>query len=99
MRLAALLKRPSAFLPVVMSLGALATVAIALAIFGTQGIHQPDEGTAAHLWQLLMAGQLPIVAVFAAKWLPREPRSAAAVLVLQAVAGIAALSPVFLLRL
>ena len=99
MRLAALLKRPSAFLPVLMSLGALATVAIALAILGTQGIHQPDEGTAAHVWQLLMAGQLPIVAVFAAKWLPREPKSAVAVLVLQAVAGIAALSPVFLLRL
>jgi len=51
---------------------------------------QADEGTAAHLWQLLMAGQLPAVAVFAIKWLPRSPRQALLVLALQLGAALAA---------
>lgn len=99
MRFAAMLKHPSAFLPVLMSVAAVATVAVALAVFGLDGIHQPDEGAAAHLWQFLIAGQLPIVAFFAVKWLPKAPREALAVLALQAVAGVAALAPVFLLGL
>lgn len=49
--------------------------------------------------QLLMAAQVPIVAFFAVKWLPRSPRQALVVLLLQAVAGLAALAPVFLLGL
>jgi hypothetical protein len=59
---------------------------------------QADEGTAAHLWQLLMAGQLPVIAFFAIAWLPRSPRQALVVLLLQAVAGLAAAAPVFLLK-
>src|SRR6266480_7913058 len=85
-------KRPSAFLPITMSLLAVAVVLTHIAFFGTA--RQPDEGTAAHLWQLLMASQLPIVAFFAIRWLPRAPRYALAVLALQAGAAIAALAPV-----
>jgi hypothetical protein len=92
-----MLKKPSAFLPVVMSLGALATVLIFLALHGV--VHEPDEGTAAHIWQLLMAVQAPIIAFFAIKWLPRAPRQALYVLALQAIAALAALAPVFLLGL
>ena len=91
-----LLKHPSAFLPVVMSLGALATVLLYLAVNGPAP--QADEGTAAHIWQLLMAAQVPIVAFFAFKWMPESPRRAVPVLVLQAIAAVAALAPVFLLR-
>ena len=57
-----------------------------------------DEGAEAHLWQLLMAGQLPIVAFFAATSLPQRPGPAIFVLTLQAVAALAALAPIFLLR-
>ena len=96
MSISSLLKQPSAFLPVAMSLAALATVAIRVAAVGTAP--GPDEGTAAHIWQLLVAGQLPIVAFFAIKWLPRAPREALPVLALQALAGVAALAPVFLLH-
>ena len=99
MRLPTMMRRPSAFLPVAMSLAAVATVAVALAVFGFDGIRQPDEGAAAHIWQLLMAGQVPIVAFFAIKWLPRAPKEAVAILALQAGAGLAALAPVFLLDL
>jgi len=93
----AMLKQPSAFLPVAMSLAALATVVVHVAMFGTA--READEGTAAHIWQLLMAGQVPIVAYFAINWLPRTPRLALPILALQAAAALAALAPVFLLNL
>jgi hypothetical protein len=89
------IKRPSAFLPIAFSLLALATVAIHVARFGTA--REPDEGTAAHLWQLLMAAQVPLIAYFAIRWLPQEPKPASVVLALQASAAIAALAPVYLL--
>ena len=90
-----LLKSPSAFLPLVMSFAALLTVAGHVAMFGIA--RQADEGAAAHIWQLLMAAQLPIIAFFAIKWLPREPIRTLAVLALQGAAALAALAPVFLL--
>ena len=65
------MKQPSAFLPMAMSLAALALVLVHLAIFGV--VREADEGTAAHLWQLLMVGQVPVVAYFALIWLPRSP--------------------------
>jgi hypothetical protein len=88
-----LLKRPTAFVPVLMSVAALAIVIIYAAMFGTA--RQSDEGTAAHLWQLLMAGQLPIVALFAARALPSSPGRASMVLALQAFAALAAMFPVW----
>ncbi len=91
-----LLKHPSAFLPVAMSLLAVAVVVTHIALFGTEP--QPDEGAAAHLWQLLMAGQLPIVAFFAMRWLPHAPRYALPVLAMQVAAAIAALAPVYFLH-
>jgi hypothetical protein len=78
-----------------MSLLALAAVALHLVRFGPAP--QPDEGAAAHVWQLMMAGQLPIVAFYAIKWLPRTPRSAVVMLALQLAAACAALAPVYLL--
>lgn len=95
MTLSTMLKRPSAFLPMAMSLSALAIVVTYVAVFGTA--RQEDEGTAAHLWQLLMASQIPIVGFFAIRWLPEEPRPALKILALQAGAGLAALAPVFFL--
>jgi hypothetical protein len=50
----ALTKQPSAFLPLAMSLTALAVVLGHVAICGV--VHEPDEGATAHIWQLLMAG-------------------------------------------
>jgi len=92
-----MIKEPSAFIPVAMSLAALAVVLLHLARFGV--VREPDEGTSAHLWQLLMAAQIPVIAFFAIKWLPRAPKEAVAVLALQLGAVLAALAPVFLLEL
>ena len=89
----ALLKRPSAFIPPAMSLTALAIVIGYAVLVGTA--RQADEGTAAHLWQLLMAGQVPVIGYFAMKWLPTEPRRALFVLAVQAGAAMAAMFPVW----
>lgn len=91
-----MLKHPSAFLPLAMSLGALATVLLVLAWRGPEP--QADEGAAAHIWQLLMAAQVPIVLFFAVRWVPESPRQAVPVLALQVGAALAAMAPVFLLH-
>ena len=97
MSFATLVKRPTAYLPVAMSVAALALVLGHTAILGAT--HEADEGAVAHLWQLLMAAQLPFVLLFAIKWLPPERRSALLVLALQASAALAALAPVYFLGL
>ena len=91
------LKRPSALIPLAMSVAALALVLGHIAIYGVT--REPDEGAAAHIWQLLMAGQIPFIAYFAITWLPRNVGPALIVLGLQLAAGLAAAAPVFLLRL
>ncbi len=89
----ALLKRPTALVPIAMSAAALAIVLGYAVLFGTA--RQADEGTAAHLWQLLMAGQLPVIVFFAIRWLPTEPRQALSILGLQITAALAAAFPVW----
>ena len=89
------MKQPSVFLPLAMSLAALAMVLGHAAIFGV--VHEADEGTAAHVFQLLMAAQVPIVAFFALKWLARAPRQTLQVLALQAAAALAAIAAVLFL--
>ena len=89
------MKRPSAFLPVVMSLAAMALVFGYVALYGDtryEAPRQADEGAAARIYQLLMVVQIPIVAFFAINWLPRATREALAVLGLQAGAWLASLA-------
>ena len=92
-----IVKRPSAFLPMAMSSVALAVVLSHIAMFGA--VREADEGTSAHIWQILMAGQLPVLLFFAIKWLPRAPRQTAYVLALQAGAALASVAPVFYFNL
>ena len=91
------MKQPSAWFPIAMSLAALAVVLGHVVLFGA--VREADEGTAAHIWQILIAAQVPIVAFFAIKWLPRTPKQALLVLALQAGAALVALAPVFFLNL
>ena len=48
------------------------TVVVHIGLFGVA--READEGTAGHIWQLLMAGQLPIIVFFAFTRLPEAPR-------------------------
>jgi hypothetical protein len=91
-----LLRHPAAWVPIIMSLAALATVLFRIALVGSAP--EPDEGTAAHVWQILMACQVPVVILFGAKWMPVAPRRAFFVLGLQTAAALAASAPVYLLH-
>lgn len=92
-----LIRRPSALAPIAMSVAALLLVLGHLALFGAA--READEGTAAHLWQLLMAGQALGVAYFALNWLPRSPADALPVLAVQVAAALAACAPVYWFQL
>jgi hypothetical protein len=81
-----LIKRPSAWIPLVMSFAALTMILGYVAIFGV--VHNQDEGAPARIFQLIMVAQLPIAAYFAFKWLPKRPAQALVVLALQAVGWI-----------
>lgn len=89
--------RPSALAPMVMSSAALAVVLGRLVLTGTT--RSPDEGAAAHLFQIFIVGQLPIVVFFAIRWLQRTPRRALVVLAAQGLAVLVACAPVFFFHL
>ena len=88
-----LIRQPSAFLPLVMSLAALGLVLGHAAVFGV--VHEADEGAAAHIWQILMALQVPILAYFMLKWLPTKPRQTLQILLLQAGTWLANFAAVY----
>jgi hypothetical protein len=98
-----IVRKPSAFLPLAMSVTALALLAGAYIFALSNGhgglVHEPDEGSIAHLCQLLMAGQLPVLVFFAIKWLPRAPRQTLYIFALQLGAALAAMAPVYFLHL
>jgi hypothetical protein len=81
-----MMKKPSAFLPVAMSLTALVIVLVHVAIYGAA--READEGAAAHLWQL------PVLLFFAVRWAPHSPRQALPMMALQAAVVVAALAAV-----
>ncbi len=89
------MKKPSALAPIAMSLAGLALVLVHAARYGI--VHEADEGTSAHLFQILMVAQVPVIAFFAIKWLPRTPQQALLVVALQIVAALGAFASVFFL--
>jgi len=88
-----LLKQPSAFLPLGMATAALFLILGHALVFGV--VHETDEGAAAHVWQLLMAGQLPFLAYFVVRWLPGQPGEGLKILVLQATVWLANFAAVY----
>lgn len=76
-----------------MSLTALAMVLGHAVIFSIT--RESDEGTAAHIFQFLMVGQVPAVAFFAMKWLPRQPSQALRVMAVQVSAGLIAVAAAY----
>jgi hypothetical protein len=97
-----MLKRPGAFIPMTMSLLALITVGIGVATSINETGHlvrATDEGAAAHIFQLLMTLQFPIVVIFGVRWMRQAPRQTWGVLALQVGAWLTACAPVFLLGL
>jgi hypothetical protein len=90
-----LLKEPSAYLSLAMASACLALVVGHYAVYGN--LHEVDEGAAAHIFQILMVSQVPIVGYFAIKWLPQNPTPALQVLALWGGVVIAAFAGVYFL--
>lgn len=81
-----LLRQPSAWIPLAVSLAALAFLLGYVAVFGI--VQHEDEGAPARIFQLVMLAQLPVIAWFTVRWLPKQPRQALVVLALQGIAWI-----------
>jgi hypothetical protein len=78
-----------------MSLVALAMVLVHFAIYGI--VVESDEGTAAHIFQLLMVAQIPFFAFLAFRWVTLAPRKTLLFIVLQVSTALTAIVAVFLL--
>ena len=68
-----MIRQPSAWIPIAMSLIVLAMFFIGFAMFGVPH-READEGTAAHLFQIWLALEVLMIAFFATKWVPRAPK-------------------------
>lgn len=90
------MKKPSAWIPLAMSFTTLTMFLAYLTIFGN--VHHEDEGAPAHIFQLLLAGQLPIIALFAIKHFPKQPKQTLKILTLQFIATLIPIAAVFLIE-
>ena len=95
----ALLNLPSAWLPLVLSFAVILMLIGFLVFVGKPEIPAQDEGVGAHMFQILMGAQLPIVGYFMLRWLPRYPAKGMVVLALVLVGWVLACLPVYLLGL
>jgi len=95
--LLALSAKPSALVPMVMSLGALALVLAHLFVAGRRG--EADEGATAHIFQALVVAQIPVIGYFFVRWVRANTGACLAILGLQGLALVAALLPVWYFRL
>jgi hypothetical protein len=93
-----ILKRPSAWIPIVLSLAVIAAWLISIAASDIPH-READEGTAAHLFQIWLVLEVLMIGYFGIKWLPQKPKQAVMVLTIQIVAALAACAPVFYLNL
>ena len=98
--MSSLLKRPSAWVPIALSLAMLTFI---LAYFALYGVSAPDpnadEGTPARLFQLWLVLEALIVPFFALTWLPRAPKQALLILALQLAAALPPLAIIFFLEM
>ena len=79
----ALLRKPSAWLPLLMSLAAIGLIVGHVALVGVA--RQDDEGTEARIFQLLMLVDAVAIGAFAVRWLPVAPKAAISVVAMQLV--------------
>jgi hypothetical protein len=86
------INRISGVAPVVLSLAALLIVLVAVATGWDKGL--PDEGAAAHIFQLLIAVQVPIILIFLATADRKQIMRIVGPVALQAAALIAAIGSV-----
>ena len=89
-----LLRSPLGLTPILLSLFCIGMILLHVARFGT--LKQEDEGTEAHLFQLLMVLQAPLILLFVGRWWPVRRRETLVILALQALAASLAFALVYL---
>ena len=87
------LRHWSGWLPIAIPLFLLALALRYVALHGL--VREPDEGTEAHLFQLLMPVQVIVMGYFGVTWLRRAPRAALPVLAAQILAAAAVFAAVY----
>lgn len=92
-----IIRRPGAWGPIVMSLAVLVMIAATLSSSGVS--RQPDEGAAAHIFQIWLVVEVVTIAAFTVRWVPRKPKEALIVLAVQIACALAACAPVWYFRL
>ena len=93
-----IIKKPSAWFPIVMSLTALTIMIIRIVMFGVP-VREVDEGTGAHLFQIWLVLEVLFLSFFVIKWLPLAPKQVLKVLALQIVTALMPMAIVFFLKL
>jgi hypothetical protein len=88
-------KKTGAWMPVLMSLGAIVLLGIRVVTHGLKPVN--GEGALVQLWQLLLLAQLPLIIFFGHQWLRRAPRQSLTILAVQGLALATAALPVFVL--
>ena len=78
-----LLRKPSGWLPLALSLAAIGLMVAHVAFIGVAP--QADEGAEARISQVLMLLDALVIGAFAVRWLPVAPKAASAVFALQLV--------------
>ena len=93
-----LIKKPSAWIPIVIPL---TFFAVMLILFTINGLPSPqkDEGTMAHLFQIWIVLEIPMLSFFAIKWLPQAPKEASIILAIQIISALMVCAPVFIFKL
>jgi len=91
------LRQPAVFVPLIMSAAALALLLIYVAMFPRDAAPH-DERAPARIFQLLIAGQLPVIAYLAFNWLPRAPIKTMLFTALQACAALTAVGSVIFME-
>ena len=91
-----LIKKPSAWIPIALSLTVLMTMLISFAMNGIP-TRQADDETAAHLFQIWLVLEGLMIGYFALRWVSPQPTQAIWVILLQRTAVLAACAPVYYL--
>ena len=92
-----LLKKPSAWVPMVLPLIFFVYLVIYISIFGI--VRQEDEGTGAHLFQLWLLLEPFMLGFFAFKWFKSARKDTLMILAVQIIAAPLPISVVFSLEL
>jgi hypothetical protein len=90
-----LFRKPSALVPLLISLAALALVLGHAALYGV--VHEADEGAAAHTWQILIVLEAGFTIAFAVNEWKRARRQTLVILALLAAITLANFAAVYFL--